>query len=255
MSGHSDNTPLRTRLRCWFAGPAGTMLLQTERAALRQSLANLFGYHILQLGRLGGGELLESARISHRVQIALAGDCDEVAGVGLRCDAASLPVATASVDVVVLAHVLEFEIDPHQVLREVDRVLIGEGHVLVIGFNPFSLWGVWRSLLAWRGEPPWCGRFFGAARIRDWLRLLGCDIVSTRGVCFRPPLGSAAALRRLAFLEKLGAYVWPGCGAAFCIVAKKRLVPMTPIRTRWTMRRNLIAAGLAEPSTRNSTEH
>jgi ubiquinone/menaquinone biosynthesis C-methylase UbiE len=57
-------------------------------------------------------------------------------------DFGELPFATQSLDLVVLPHVLEFAAEPHQVLREVERVLIPEGQVIICGFNPSSLWGM-----------------------------------------------------------------------------------------------------------------
>jgi SAM-dependent methyltransferase len=133
------------------------------------------------------------------------------------------------VDVVVLHHLLEFEPHPHQVLREVNRVLIGEGHAVIIGFNPWSLWGLWRHALAWRHQPPWCGCFFSQRRVKDWLRLLGFDIVHARHFYFRPPVKGPFFTTLFSFWEKTGAYRWPYCGGAYIVVAKKRLVCLTPI--------------------------
>jgi SAM-dependent methyltransferase len=172
------------------------------------------------------------------------------AAAALRCLPAALPIATDSVDVVVMPHVLEFEADPHQVLREVERVLIGEGHVIIFGLNPWSWWGLWRMLLAWRGEPPWSGRFFTSARVKDWMRLLGFEIVQARYLYHRPPLQQPRLHRWLAVLDKIGNYCWPWFGAAWCLVGKKRVVSLIPLRSRWKLRRQLIAAGVAEPSVR-----
>ena len=241
-------------LQQWFLRPPGTLLLDAERSVLKEILPYLFGYHIVQLGRLGESALLEGSRISHQILVDVEPDADAKFGTGegspMRCLAAYLPFDADSVDVIVLPHQLEFNRDPHQVLREVERCLIPEGHVVILGLNPWSLWGLWRLLLAWRADPPWCGRYLSMARLRDWLHLLGFDIEMTRRIYFRPPLRSMRANAKLAFLEKLGAYLWPMLSAAYVVVGKKRLVPLTPIRMRWDARRRLIASGLAEPSTR-----
>ena len=155
-----------------------------------------------------------------------------------------------SVDVVVLPHLLEFEPDPHQVLRETERILIGEGHLVILGFNPWSLWGLWRTVLAWRGEPPWCGRFFGIARIKDWLALLGFDIIKARRFYFRPPLPSEGVMSKLELLERIGRTCWPYLGGAYIVVAKKRVATVTPVKTSWRAHRQIISSGIAEPSTR-----
>lgn len=244
----NDGPPLRTRLRHWFHGEPGRSLLLAERQRLREILPDLFGYHIVQLGRIDGADLLESSRICHRVVVDTEGCAESAAQ--LACSAAALPFGADSIDVFVLPHVLEFEEDPYRVLREIERALIAEGHVVIIGFNPWSLWGLWRLALAWRGEPPWCGRFFGLPRTKDWLRLLGFDIVRSECAWFRPPVRSRAVLERLLFLDKLGGYWWPVLGGVYVLVGKKRLVPMTPLRARWKTRRRLIASGLAEPTAR-----
>jgi len=252
--GPSENLPTVIRLRNWFAHAPGSLLLEAERIILSQLLPNLFGYHIVQLGRVGADDFMPGTRISHRVTV----DIEERVQAPtpgaqerqLHCLAEALPFGADSIDVMVLPHVLEFASDPHQVLRETDRVLIGEGHVVIIGLNPWSLWGIWRVLLAWRDDPPWCGRFLSVTRIKDWLNLLGFDVETTTMVYFRPPLRSQKANRRLAFLEKLGAYIWPIFGAAYIVAGKKRVIPLSPIRMRWHARRRLIASGVAEPSTR-----
>lgn len=239
------------RLQNWFAVPPGADLAQMEVEWLGRVLPELFGYHILQLGTAAAPAAMQSSPISHRVSfVADASGLAQAQNGCAVCAPESLAIANDMVDVIVLPHVLEFSGNPHKVLREVDRVLIGEGHVVLIGFNPWSLWGIWRLMLLWREAPPWCGHFYGLARIRDWLSLLDFEIVQTRKFFYRPPLASRAAMRRLRFMEKLGRYLWPVAGGAYLVVARKRVVPLTPVRMRWRARRSLIAAGIAEPSAR-----
>lgn len=234
---------VRRRLREWFATAPGRSLMQSEQRAIAQILPNLFGYHLIQIGRPDDTDLLGSSRINHRAIIdidpgaAAGGDCAAV------CLAEAMPLAADSTDVLLLPHVLEFVSDPHQVLREIERVLIGEGHAVITIFNPWSLWGLWRLLLAWREEPPWCGHFLSLARLKDWLNLLGFEITLVECLFFRPPLRSERLLAQLAFLEKLGHWCWPMFGAVHVVVAKKRVIPLTPARELWRDRRRLIAAG------------
>ncbi|MCC6716150.1 MAG: methyltransferase domain-containing protein, partial [Gammaproteobacteria bacterium] len=167
---------------------------------------------------------------------------------GVLCAASALPIAADSVDVVLLPFVLEFEQEPHDVLREVERVLIGEGHVVIIGFNPLGCWGLWRLLLWWRDNVPWSGRFLRIGRLKDWLKLLGFEVTHTSRAFFRPPLNSARLLRNLGLLELLGRKLLPMFGGCYVIVARKRLQRLIPIRTQWRARRRLIAAGVVEPT-------
>ncbi len=218
---------------------------------LAERLPDLFGYHAIQLGSTDIAHFLTSSRISHTSYINIDKQQQEHQA-GLCCEIANLPLSSDTVDVVLLAHVLEFEPESHQVLREVERVLIGEGHIVIVGFNPWSLWGLWRLLLAWWKEPPWCGNFIGSRRIKDWLQLLGFDIVHSQSHFFRPPFRSGMILSKLKFFDKIGAFCCSFLGGFYIIIAKKRVETMTPVRQSWKARRQLISTGLAEPSTSNN---
>jgi SAM-dependent methyltransferase len=237
-------------LRSWYTTPLGRLLEQAERRELDDLLPGLFGYHALQIGAACAAPLLGASPIRHRLVI----DQDPAApSCGLAASAAALPIASDSVDAVVLHHVLEFAADPHRALREVERILIPEGKVVIVSFNPFSTWGLRGWLRRRRGDAPWCGRFFSAPRVRDWLALLGFDLLESRHRLFRPPLQSPRLMRRLAFLEHWGYRWWQPLGGIHILVARKRVVTLTPIRPRWAKARRLVGAGLAEPTSRSGS--
>lgn len=241
--------PVQPRLRAWFRHAYGRAFVAAVRAELARILPNLFGYHLIQLGSADGDSFTASSRIQHNVVIA--GRREGVAsGHNVQAEFAALPIATDAVDVVLLPFVLEFNERPHDVLREVERVLVPEGHVVIVLFNPLSLWGLARFWLKGRQRPPWSGRFFTATRIKDWLALLGFDIVVTRSFFYRPPLRHEPSLQRMQFLERIGARWWPIFGAATVLVGRKRVATLTPIKPRWRPRRSVLAAGLAEPTQR-----
>jgi len=153
--------------------------------------------------------------------------------------------------VVALLHVLEFSRQPHEILREAYRALIPEGRVVITGFNPWSLWGVRR--LARRGAVPWSGRFLSVNRLKDWLALLGFELDEAQTLLFRPPLRRHGMMARLDFLERYGARWWSALGGAYVVVARKRVIPLIPIKPRWRPRRAMIPSGLTEPTTRNQS--
>ena len=250
MSDFPDVNRKGTALRPWYEFGAGRHLIALEQARVGRVLPNLFGYHIVQVGSAGLSGFLDSSRISHKMVLQIPEGPGPGSVGSLICSSESLPIASDSVDVAVLPHVLEFAPSPHRVLREVERVLIGEGHLVLLGFNPWSLWGLWRLALAWREDPPWCGKYYALARLRDWLSLLDFDLVSIDRFSFQPPLQSPAIMQRLQVLEKLGRYLWPLFAGVYLVVAKKRVAPLTPSRMRWRSRRGMIAAGIAEPSVR-----
>lgn len=235
-------------LQNWYRSDLGQLLADHEYAALSEILPNLFGYHLLQVGRLCEHDWLDTSRISHSAVMDFQAPVksEEVCRFYGLPD--QLPIESDSTDVLLLPHVLEFSQRPHAVLRETERVLIPEGHLVMLVFNPRSLWLLWRWMFGWRGKIPWCARFLTTYRIRDWLELLGFDVVQIEGYFYRPPVQSRKLMQKLSVMERVGRKLWPMLGAGNLIVARKRVVTMTPIRPRWKPRRQRIAAaGLVEP--------
>lgn len=235
------------RLTEWYGSPLGKSYENVELSSVREIISTLFGFHLLLVSPPWRDLPLDASRISHRIVMART---EQLGEAGLVGAAQAFPFGTDTLDVVILPHTLEFVERPHEVLREVDRCLIPEGHVLILGFNPYGLWGLWRLLYGWRRRAPWTGRFIGQARVRDWLALLGFDTLACRPLFFRPPLQGRFALQRLEVLDRLARRGWPMPAAGYQLLARKRVVGLTPIRPRWRPRRSLIA-GLIEPSRRD----
>ena len=245
-----ETLEIRKQLRSWFETDLGQDVLTYEKQKVNKVLPDLFGYHLLQLGSVGQFDLLSNSRIGNKV-IVESEPVETISGLsGLISTSYTLPVASESIDLVVLPHLLEFEPNPHQVLREIYRILIGEGHVIILGFNPWSWWGLWRILLAWSEKPPFCGHYIGLTRLRDWLALLDFEIINTEKFYFRPPLKNIKVMKKIIVLEQLGKFCMPFWGGIYMLVAKKRVVPLTPVKMQWRIRRHMIASGFAEPSTR-----
>ena len=216
-------------------------MLDWERAQVDRAVADIFGYHALQLGlpELDG---LAANRMPHRW---LAADhvlpLDAAATkVVLLSDFTALPFAANSLDLVVLPHTLEFSADPHAALREVERVLVPEGRVVICGLNPASLWGlrqrrgrVYRRLGLGSLFLPLDGEFIGYWRMRDWLRLLGMEIEVGKFGCYRPSVDSARMLQRFEWMERAGSRWWPIFGAAYFLVAVKRVRGMRLLGPAW----------------------
>ena len=185
--------------------------------------------------------------------------------VALVTDAAALPFPAASLDLVVLPHTLELSADPHQVLREVERVLVPEGRVVICGLNPASLWGLrqGRARLAQRvglGRMglgnlylPDAGEFIAPWRARDWLRLLGFEVESERFGCYRPAVRTDAWLQRTAWVDRAGARWWPILGAVYVFVAVKRVRGVRLLGPSWKPRR-MGAAAPVSVANRHSTK-
>lgn len=227
-------------LPLWLQTPPGRYLLAWEQAVVDAQVSDVFGFHALQLGlpELGA---LQANRMPHRW---LAQPHDGTPSAAVCCEFDALPFANQSLDLVVLPHTLEFARDPHLTLREVERVLVPEGRVIVFGFNPASLWGVrqWFGRWALRcgadhdGRAlylPRAGEFIAPRRLRDWLRLLGFEIDGGRFGCYRPPLRSQPWLDRWAWTEPAGDRWWPVFGAVYTVAAVKRVRGMRMIGPAW----------------------
>jgi hypothetical protein len=239
-------------LGLWLRTTPGRYLLDWEQRRFDDAVTDAFGFHALQLG-LPGIDALRANRMPHRWVAndslvipeldplpPLASDSSistllPDSRVALACDFRALPFAADSIDLVVLPHALELACDPHQTLREVERVLRPEGRVVVAGFNPASLWGLRQRLGRARlgigiGRQglylPRAGEFIGYWRLRDWLRLLGFELESGQFGCYRPPASTAPWLDRFAWMDRVGERWWPVLGAVYTLVAVKRVRAM-----------------------------
>ena len=213
----------------WLQTPLGQYLLARERAYIDKTVADIFGYNALQIG-LPGLDLLQANRMPLRA-IVNRGD-----GADLRADGAELPVVSASIDLVLLPHVLEFSENPHQILREVERVLLPDGHLVVTCFNPMSLWGM-RHSFGKRDAYPWRGRFIHLLRLKDWLALLGFEMAGGAMGCYVPPCTSQKWIDRFRFMDAAGDRWWPISGAVTFLHAIKRVRGMRIITPQWAHRR------------------
>ena len=216
----------------WFETPLGQYLLEREQAYFDQAVANIFGFNALQLG-LPQYDLLQTNRMPLRFAAAPAFPAGYRGAVKLLTDLNHLPLASQSIDLLLLPHVLEFHANPHQILREVERVLMPEGQVIISGFNPFSLWGVPRFLPYWKEEHPWCGHFISLLRIKDWLALLGFEVTGGRLCCYAPPLRREKWRDRFQFMEAAGDRWWALGGGVYFLQAKKRIQGMRLIVPGW----------------------
>lgn len=214
------------QLSGWYSTPLGQYFLERERAYFDHVVADIFGYNALQFG-LAEIDLLESSRIPSRWCVGSSGP------IALRADFRDLPIAANSVDLVVLPHVLEFSADPHQILREVVRILVPEGQVVISGFNPWSLLGVKRLLPRTRNQLPWTGRFINLPRLKDWLSLLSFDVVGGRMHGYVPPFSQEQWLRRFSFMDSAGDRWWPFAGGVYFMQAVKRVRGMRVITPNW----------------------
>ncbi|GAB2474813.1 methyltransferase domain-containing protein [Comamonas humi] len=262
----------------WWNQPLGRYLLDWEQTCYDDAVANVFGFHSLQLGcfPLQG---LRCNRMPHRWLALEPQEAQQLAEAerdaslqtfakglpaaeglhethplplqaALQCSPQALPFAENSLDLVLLPHSLECSEDPHAVLREVARVLVPQGRVLISGINPASLWGLrsWAGARRWAaplpGLPP-DGQLIGYGRLRDWLKLLDLELEAASFGCYRPALQSQRWLQRYGWLDRIGAGGWPVAGGAYFVEAVKKVAGTHRMAVPWQERK---AAAVARPA-------
>jgi SAM-dependent methyltransferase len=224
----------------WFETPPGRYLLAWERAEFDRAVGDIFGFHALQLG-LPALDALHANRMPHQ-WLALRDPAEraESRSCALVADFSALPFAENSLDLVVLPHSLELNVDPHATLREVERVLVPEGRVVICCLNPASLWGLrqrrahlYRRLGFGDLFLPDAGEFIGYWRLRDWLRLLSFEVESSNFGCWRPAMKNEKWLDRWQWMDGVGERWWPIFGAVYFLVAVKRVRGVKLIGPAW----------------------
>jgi SAM-dependent methyltransferase len=237
-----------TLVQRWLRSPLGQALLQQEARIVEGAFDGIFGEQCLQLGFWGEPRaFLKFTRTQRCASVAdpaaLVGDeRPDVMGQLHR-----LPVATDSIDAVILPHTLEFSDRPHAILREVQRVLRSDGHVVILGFKPGGTWGL-RRLVPGTGLPPAVESLISERRLTDWLQLLDMRIHRQVRYFFRWPV-SGNRRPSSADWERRGQRWWPELAACYMLTAQKRLLALTPVRKPWLTRPKVVG-GLVKPTTR-----
>jgi len=216
-----------SRIRDWFETPLGERLLQTELAVHEQLLSHMFGYHLLQVS-VQGKSLFDSSPIQNKMSLGLD-DNDRAAFIARPTE---LPLEDGTADVVLVHHTLDFAESPQEALRELSRVVLPMGYLIITGFNPFSLWGLWKSLKFGAKSPPWNGTFIRPGRLMDWMNLLNFKIDRAQFYTYGLPIASLKP-DRPDYSQGLSRKANLPFGAAYVIVARKHLGAMTPIRPVW----------------------
>ena len=244
----ADSTERYEQVAQWLGTPLGQTLLAQEARVVEEAFDGIFGEECLQLGLWG--EANAFLRLSRTQRSACIADM-LIPGSGASAIGRMhrLPVASDSVDAVLLPHTLDFHDRPHAILREVHRVLRSDGHLVILGFKPGGLWGL-RRLIPGAALPPAAQRLISDRRLRDWLQLLDLRIHGLTRYFFHWPLPGNKGTSSQHW-EQRGQRWWPELAACYMLTAQKRLFTLTPVRKPWRSRPKVVG-GLVEPSTRVS---
>jgi SAM-dependent methyltransferase len=214
--------------KSWQELPNGEVIVDEINRVLTPWWPKFFGYHLLKIGALSGYINSDGCSIKHQMNLVerkRSGD--------IIADVDDLPFLEHSIDVCLLSHALEFSLDPHHVVREANRVLIPNGYLVITGFNPFSLAGLNKFIPYRKNNTPWNERFFSAMRVKDWLHLMGYEILVDEKILHTSLSGKLNQGKLAKYWQKIASEFFPRLGSVYVLVAKKRVHPLTPIKPKW----------------------
>lgn len=232
----------------WCNEPLGKSFIDLEQRRMNEFIATLFGYDALMLGDLAFAKCMEQSTIKNQYVV---NDNLNLTGIEQgylcsRCD--RLPIANGVIDVVYLAHCLEYATNPHEVLREAYRVLRNDGHLIISMFNNMSAWGMWRVFGQYGNNILWKANFMSIVKLKDWLALLGFDIMRINYFGYNLPRNRCNYPNELSVIERYGQKLEIPIGAAYIIEASKRVIPLTPIVQTWANTPVLNEDDVTEPT-------
>mgnify|MGYP000318389818 CR=1 FL=1 len=207
----------------WFASESGRQLLAQQQLMVDELTTSCFGYYLLQLGVAPDVELYSECRVQNKFRSHPAN-----VSVNTMAEYEQLPFASESLDVVLLHHAQELSTNPHLLLRELQRVIVPRGHLILFGFNPWSPIGVYKQLQRFFPHSLWHNQLVSSGRMRDWLSLLGFDVqLNYYGQHFPAVLEKSEKPWVQSLIRK-----WP-IGNFYVISAIKQDLAMTPLRPKW----------------------
>lgn len=221
--------------KSWQELPNGAAILSAIEERLQPWWQKFFGYHLLKIGALSDSVNTSDSPIKHQVTCCL-NKCDEHQKARIIGELDDLPLLEHSVDVCLLSHALEFSLDPHHVIREANRVLIPNGYLIITGFNPMSLAGANRAIPYRKKQTPWNEHFFSPMRVKDWLHLMGFEILNDERFLHSSLVGKMSEHAMANYWRKFANNYLTSLGSVYVIIAKKRVLPLTPIKPKWQIR-------------------
>jgi len=229
----------------WKKMPNGLYILEQINEQLAPWCAKFFGYHLIKLGELSAELDTSNCTIKRQTRIT-----QHPSKADIIADIDDLPLLEHSVDVCLLSHTFEFSLDPHHVVREANRILIPNGYLVITGFNPFSLAGLNKLIPYRRAKMPWNERFFTPMRVKDWLHLMGFEILADQRCVYSmlsTPVNQSYFTKKC---RQWGQRYGSSFGSVYFIVAKKRVLPLTPIKPKWQLRPQFASVNVSTRASR-----
>ncbi|MBJ7538864.1 methyltransferase domain-containing protein [Marinomonas transparens] len=221
----------RQLFQTWYDTDLGKSLCQLELAEIEKELDLAVGYYLviqspLKAFPLHNHRLRESIIVAPELEFGAPENT-------IVARANELPLEPDAVDIHVLHHTLDISLTPHDDLREAARTLLPSGKLIIVGFNPWGLWGI-RRLFSKRIKAPWCGRFIAHKRLEDWLKVAGLTLEKKRFVHYEPPLNSGKWRMRFMWIDKLLRPLKLPFSGLYVMTATKQVKRYIPLKPRWS---------------------
>ena len=239
----------------WLADYPGQSILNAEKKILPSTLAQFYGSQALLIGSPRQQVLLNSSVIPNQLLLSPVHSHDHKTEFrSIESGLHELPIASGSIDLVIVPHMLEHIDNPRQALAEACRVIKPQGHIVIFGFNPISLWGL-KKLWTTEKKLPWSSNFLAASVVKEWLSFSDFELVKHKTFLFRPPMQHEGLYKKLEFMEWFGRKCGAPFGGVYMIVAQAKVIPLTPIKLTWKQKLTDVrmpVMGVPRPSIRNS---
>jgi len=234
----------------WLQHALGRSVLDAEQEILFSLLEQRYGKHAVLLGSPQQQRLLNASVMPHYVLISPLINKDHAIA-SIESGFYELPIASGCVDLVLLPHTLELLDNPQQLLMEACRIVKPEGHIIIFGFNSFSLWGLKKRWMQGK-HMSWPGNFIQINTIKKWLALSDFQLTKQTMLLFRPPMQHASFYKKLKYIEWVGQKFLSSFGGAYMIMAQAKTIPLTPIKLRWQQQLSGMHASIPRPTIRIS---
>ncbi len=223
----------------WRNVPSSDSIKLLIQQQLDLILPSIHGYSLVALGELATVFNFQLANVVNVIHITDRQRADVCA------HPHQLPLASDDIDAIFVPLLLEESNRPHEMLREVARSLRPGGKIILVTFNPISVWGFHKLIFHRSKRQPWCYPFYRKGRLVDWLTLLGLDITLEHGLFAKLP-GSEYHPSS----DHIESVAYSRFGAINFLVAEKKIKTLTSIRASWKEAR-LINSGVIEPTRKN----
>jgi len=234
----------------WLTQYLGQYVLQTEQRFLSRSLAVYRGKHALLIGVPRQNILLKPCIMTNHFALSpLADRLNRIRFIESKFN--ELPIATDSIDLVLIAHALEVCENPEKLLSEACRIVKPEGHIIILGFNPFSLWGLVKWLTK-SDNIPWSLKFLKPSTIIQWLESSHFELQFKNGILFQPPLKNPIDYNKFRLFEWIGQKLFSPFGGIYVLAAKSKVIPLTPIKLKWKQKIPVVNVSIPRPTMRGS---